>query len=161
MAVVPNSILDGTKKVLGIDSSYDVFDLDITMHINSVFSVLTQLGVGPSTGFMIDDNTTTWSEFTGDIPTLSMVKSLMFMKVQLMFDPPSTSFAIESKQKMISELEYRLMIACDPPLNAVTGSAEDDTVWLVDDNEPLPAEMQDGDIAISQESGIIYRKVVR
>lgn len=102
------SILISTKKILGIAEDYTVFDLDIITHINSVFSTLTQLGVGPITGFMIEDNSEEWDDFiTDDIPYNS-VKSYVFLKVRQIFDPPTTSYLISAVEKQVTELEWRL-----------------------------------------------------
>ena len=114
MAVIPNSILDTTKKALGISPEYDVFDVDIIMHINSVFSTLQQLGLGPKDGFSIEDNTKLWSEFIGDTKNIEAVRSYMYLRVRLLFDPPATSFAITAFEKQAQELEWRLNVAVDP-----------------------------------------------
>lgn len=110
------SILTSIKKMLGIDEEYTHFDADIIMHINSVLMTLTQLGVGPSEGFAIEDDTSTWIDFIPQISTaqLHAVKSYMYMKVKLMFDPPLSSSVIESMNRQIAELEWRLNVAVDP-----------------------------------------------
>lgn len=105
------SILNSIKKTLGIDSSYTVFDLDVTMHINTSFSILQQLGVGPVEGFAIADETSVWTDYDADNILLASVKSYIFAKVRLLFDPPATSFGLDAMQKMVSELEWRLNIA--------------------------------------------------
>lgn len=105
-----NSILNSTKKVLGLDESYTVFDVDVLMHINSVFSTLNQLGLGPAAGFSIEDDVPTWSDFIGADDRLSSVKSLMYLKVRLLFDPPTTSFHIAAMKEQIQELEWRLNV---------------------------------------------------
>lgn len=104
------SILDSVKKMCGIDPSQTVFDLDIVTHINSVFSDLEQLGIGPVDGFMIEDNVPTWDAFLGDDPRLSSVKSYVYFRVRLMFDPPQTSYLIESFDKQIEKMEWRLHV---------------------------------------------------
>ena len=78
------------------------------MHINSVFMILNQLGVGPSDGFSITDKTAVWSDFISDNKNLEAVKSYMYMKVRLLFDPPLSSAVMECMNRMISELEWRL-----------------------------------------------------
>ena len=108
-----DSILDSVKKVLGFDSEYDAFDIDIVMHINSVFSTLQQLGVGPKDGFSIDDNSATWDEFIGTAKNISSVKSYVYLKARLMFDPPATSFAIAAFEKQATELEWRLNVVME------------------------------------------------
>jgi hypothetical protein len=109
------SILTSIKKLLGIEEDYTHFDADIVMHINSVFMILTQLGVGPSEGFIIEDKTKTWTDFlpNSDLAKLSAVKSFIYLKVRLLFDPPSSSAVIESTNKLISELEWRLNISAE------------------------------------------------
>lgn len=107
------SILTSIKKLLGIEESYTHFDDDIIMHINSVFSVLTQLGVGPSDGFMIEDDSETWDKFTSNKAKFNMVKTYMYKKVKLMFDPPTNAAAIDAINKEINELEWRLNVVAE------------------------------------------------
>ena len=107
------SILNSIKKLLGIAEDYDYFDSDIIMHINSVFATLTQLGVGPEDGFSIDDESEKWEDFLPEERMLHSVKSYMFMKVKLMFDPPLSSAVIECAKEQIKELEWRLQVAVD------------------------------------------------
>lgn len=109
------SILTSIKKLLGIAEEYEHFDNDIIMHINSVFMILTQLGVGPSKGFMITDSSASWDDFLPeDKGKLEAVKTYMYMKVKLMFDPPTSSAAMEATNRIVSELEWRLNVAVDP-----------------------------------------------
>lgn len=109
-----DSILISVKKVLGIAPEYNEFDPDIIMHINTAFSVLTQLGVGPKSGFSITGEETVWSDYLSDDPKLEMVKTYVGVKVRLIFDPPSSSAVIESLNRQISELEWRINVAVDP-----------------------------------------------
>lgn len=104
------SILGTTKKILGLAETDTSFDIDIITHINGVISVLTQVGIGPAEGFMIEDSTATWEAFIGNDPRLSMVKSYVYMRVRLVFDPPNLSSVLESMQKMITEFEWRLNV---------------------------------------------------
>ena len=108
------SILTSIKKLLGIPEEVDNFDADIIMHINSVFSILTQLGVGPSEGFMITDKTKTWDDFITDKKNIESVKSYVYMKVRLMFDPPISSAVMDCMNRMISEFEWRLNVTAEP-----------------------------------------------
>ena len=108
-----DSILTSIKKLLGITEEYEHFDQDIIMHINSVFMILTQMGVGPEEGFTISDSTTTWSEFTNDDKKIEAVKSYVYLKVRLLFDPPASSSVMEAMNRSISEFEWRLNIASD------------------------------------------------
>jgi hypothetical protein len=107
---VAQSILSSVKKVLGLPEADTSFDVDITMHINSVLATLTQIGIGPAEGFMIEDADDMWDSFFGIDPRLSSVKSYVYLKVRLMFDPPGTSFALTSMEKQITELEWRLNV---------------------------------------------------
>lgn len=109
-----DSILTSIKKLLGITEEYEHFDADIVMHINSAFSVLAQLGVGPKDGFRIEDSSTDWSEFLCDDYRLEFVKTYVYLKVKLGFDPPLSSAAIEAINRQISELEWRINVSVDP-----------------------------------------------
>ena len=104
------SILTSVKKMLGITEEYTHFDPDLIMHINTVFSILTQLGVGPSEGFSITDSTAVWTDFTQDA-NLESVKSYVGLKVRLLFDPPTVSTVAEAINRAVEELEWRLNIA--------------------------------------------------
>ena len=102
------SILTSIKKLLGIPEDYEHYDADIIMHINSVFMILNQLGVGPSNGFSITDKTAVWGNFISDNDNLEAVQSYVYMKVRLLFDPPLSSAVMECMNRMIGELEWRL-----------------------------------------------------
>ena len=109
-----DSILTSVKKMLGITEDYEHFDADLIMHINSVFMILTQLGVGPSEGFSIKGKSDTWDNFISTGSNLEAVKSYVYLKVKLLFDPPLSSAVMESMNRMISELEWRLNVSVDP-----------------------------------------------
>lgn len=102
------SILTSVKKLLGIDEAYEHFDTDIILHINSVFMILKQLGVGPSAGYSIIDKNDIWSDFIEDVSKIQAVKSYVYLKVRLLFDPPTSSSVMESMNRMIGEYEWRL-----------------------------------------------------
>ena len=105
------SILISTKKILGIEEDYTVFDLDIITHINSAFSTLTQLGVGPANGFMIEGVDELWIDFIADEdPQYNSVRSYVYLKARQLFDPPQTSYLISAMEKQILELEWRLNV---------------------------------------------------
>ena len=108
-----DSILTSVKKLLGIPEDYDPFDKDVVMHINTVFFSLNQIGVGPPNGFVISDKTTTWGEYLTDSTNLEAVKSYIYLKVRLLFDPPTSSVIIESINRQITELEWRLNVAVE------------------------------------------------
>lgn len=107
------SILTSVKAYIGPSAEYDVFDPVLIMHINSVFMVLQQLGVGPEEGFYIEDSTAYWEDYLGDETLLPIVRSYMGAKVKLMFDPPSNSTLLNALNQVISECEFRLNIAVD------------------------------------------------
>ena len=107
------SILRSIRKMIGPDETYTHYDTDLIIHINSVLAVLTQLGVGPSEGFFIQDESATWNDFLGNDPKLEMVKSYVYMKVKLAFDPPSSSAVIDSMNRSISEFEWRTNMAAE------------------------------------------------
>jgi len=108
-----DSILTSIKKLLGIAEEYTHFDEDLIIHINSVFAALTQIGVGPSTGFIITDKYATWENFISDSTCLIPVKSYVHLKVRLLFDPPSSSAVMSSMERQISEFEWRLRLAAE------------------------------------------------
>ena len=110
-----DSILNSTKKLLGITPEYEHFDADIIMHINAVFLILNQMGVGPDVPFVITDDTATWDQFSSNIAQIEMVKSYMGNKVKYLFDPPQGGAVMSALEKTIAEQEWRLNVACDPP----------------------------------------------
>ena len=112
-----DSILTSIKKLLGITEEYENFDQDIIMHINSAFMILNQLGVGPKSGFSISDKSSTWDEFIPESSNLEAVKTYIHLKVKLMFDPPLSSTVIEAIKSQINELEWRLNVSVDPPID--------------------------------------------
>jgi len=104
------SILNSTKKVLGLDASYTAFDHDIITFINSAFLILNDLGVGQEEGFMIEDEVAVWEDFLVPLSDLNLVKTYVFLKVRMLFDPPTTSFLIEAMNDQIDEYEWRLNV---------------------------------------------------
>ena len=100
-------ILTSIKKLLGIYDENTDFDTDILIHINSVVTILNQLGVGPDNGFTVDENST-WDEYIDDDSKLNSVKSYIYLKVKMIFDPPMSSAIREANIQMIDELEWRL-----------------------------------------------------
>ena len=110
MADSTTSILLSTKKILGLEADYTAFDVDIIIHINSVFLTLTQLGLGPAEGFAIEDESAVWSDFLGDNLKLNAVKTYIYLRVRLIFDPPATGYVIDAMQNQVRELEFRLSV---------------------------------------------------
>ena len=108
------SILTSIKKMLGISEEYTHFDEDLIMHINSAFAVLCQLGVGPSEGFFITNKSAVWSDFVPDLSKLQFIKTYVYQKVKLLFDPPQSSAAIQALNESIKEFEWRINVQVDP-----------------------------------------------
>ena len=104
------SILNSIKKLLGITAECTDFDTDIIIHINSVFMILNQLGVGPLEGFKIENSDNVWSEYVDDYDNLEAIKTYIYLKVKLIFDPPLSSTVMEANKQMINELEWRLNV---------------------------------------------------
>ena len=107
------SILTSIKKLLGIMSDYTNFDDDIIIHINTAFAMLNQLGVGPEGGFVIVDANSRWEDYTTE-KNLNMVKTYIYLKVRLLFDPPTSTALIESINRTLSEIEWRIFLEGDP-----------------------------------------------
>lgn len=112
------SILLSTKKVVGVGPTYTAFDEDIIMYINAAFSTLNQLGVGPEEGFMISDEQATWEEFDVPMNQLNLVRTYLFLKVRMLFDPPGTAYLIEAMTSQIAEYEWRLNVFREDALAA-------------------------------------------
>lgn len=104
------SILTETKKLLGLEDDYTVFDTDVILHINTALARLTQLGIGPENGYMILDKTATWDAFLGSDLNLNPVKSYVFLRVKLLFDPPATSFLGTAMQQEVERQEWLLNV---------------------------------------------------
>lgn len=108
-----DSILNSIKKLLGISAEDTDFDTDVILQINSALAVLTQIGVGPSSGFSIADASSTWSEFISTDKRLEFVKTYVYLKVKVAFDPPMSSAVMEAMKQQISELEWRILVAAE------------------------------------------------
>ena len=109
-----DSILMTIRKLVCGNPYADHFDTDLLVHINACFSILNQLGVGPESGFVVTDETQSWSSYVADNRILNMVKTYVTLKVKKIFDPPLTSSVLEAMDKEISQLEWRLNVAVDP-----------------------------------------------
>lgn len=110
------SILGSVRKLIGgmeLNGEEGPFDKDLIIHINSVFDIVNQLGVGPKEPYSITDDTETWDDFWGDAQVINMVKSYMYLKVRLLFDPPSTGVLHEAMERQIQEFEWRLQVQGD------------------------------------------------
>ena len=107
MADMNGSILDSIKKNLGIVPEYTAFDDQIILDINAAFSTLHQLGFGPDEGFEITGIDEFWSDIIEE-PRFNFIKSYVCMKVKVMFDPPTSSYALDALNKQIAEYEWRI-----------------------------------------------------
>lgn len=105
-----DSILTTTKKTLNLLEDYTFFDEDIIMHINSVFSTLNELGVGPDEGFMIEDKVPTWAAFLEGDSRLNQIKTYVHLRVRMLFDPPTIGYLVGAMEKQIEQLEWRINV---------------------------------------------------
>lgn len=164
-----DSILTSIKKMLGLDAVYTVFDLDITLHINSAFAYLTQLGVGPLSGYKITDANNVWAEFTASDNSLSLesVKTYVYLSVKLVFDPPPTSFGQDALRAQASKLEWLLNVQQEivrhpiPAQQAAVvypGGDSSPSVWNLTGLSDFPSNAPINAVGIDFNTGIIYRK---
>lgn len=131
------SILDSTKKILSIDPTDASFDQDIVTQINTAFSHLQQLGIGPAAGFVIEDNTLTWEDFLPApavdtdtyLPILSAIKTNVYLRVRLFFDPPAVSYVLTATQQQLQESDSRLSM-----LREATDWVDPDPPVLLDED---------------------------
>jgi len=107
---VITSILTSVKKSLSVAEANTDFDDVLILHINSTFSDLALLGIGPVDGFMIEDDSETWDAFLGTDNRNNNVKSYVYLKVRMLFDPPSLSFVIEAMTKQIEEYAWKINV---------------------------------------------------
>lgn len=164
-----DSILTSIKKMLGIDESYTAYDLDITIHINSVFSTLQQLGVGLTDDqFLVVDADQTWDDALTTQRNLNMIKSYMVLRIRQMFDPAATGFVTTSFENQIKEYEWRIAVAASStpnraatpgePVEPGTPTDPNATVWNLTGLTEFPAGAAIGDIGIDYISGDVWRK---
>lgn len=107
------SILTSVKKMLGIAEDYEHFDPELIMHINSVINILNQLGVCPDEGYSISSKDDTWEDYIGSDKLIELVKTYIFLKVKLIFDPPASSAVAASYERQIAEYEWRINVMVD------------------------------------------------
>lgn len=118
-----SSILTSIKKMLSIEEDYEYFDVDITIFINGALFTLNQLGVGPESGFVVTDKNDTWSSFVGNVKDLEAIKTFVYLKTRLLFDPPQMGYLVDAINKQCDELVWRINVqvendrspAPDPP----------------------------------------------
>lgn len=128
-----DSILDSTKKALGLELDNTAFDGEVIMHINAVLSTLNQLGAGPNDGFAIEDSAAVWADLLGDDPRLNDIKQYVAMKTRLAFDPPTASGALlTSLKELTAEAEWRINVR------------REETSWV----EPQPVQPLDPEVII-------------
>ena len=107
------SILETIKKMLGIDAEYTAFDTDIIININTALMSVSQFGIGPVGGLVIQGSSENWTDLLGESTALEAVKTYIYLKVKLAFDPPTSSFVVESINRTLLELEYRLILQAE------------------------------------------------
>lgn len=117
-----DSILRTIAKLVGGEENGEYFNPDLIVAINTALAVMTQVGVGPSEGFSIEDDSAKWSDFLGNDKRLSMVFSYVHKKVQLLFDPPQSGVLRENLENLVHEMEWRSYIAADPASYATSES---------------------------------------
>ena len=111
-----DNILQTIKHLLGIQEEYTVFDNDLLVHINSVIDVLYQLGYGDGTFYLVYGNET-WDQYLENAKDLNLIKTLMYLRVKLLFDPPTSSAAMQSFQNLIDEFEFRVNMFVDQDIS--------------------------------------------
>jgi hypothetical protein len=127
------TILADVKELLGIGPDVKNFDAGLVMHINSAITTLTQLGVGPAEGFVIED-TTAWPALIGERKDLEVIRSYIYLKVRLLFDPPQNSFLVKSIEDQCIEDEFRIEVQASPSTTAIVDTTVDAT--YIDDHTP-------------------------
>jgi hypothetical protein len=160
MAETGTSILNSMKKMLGIDESYDVFDTDITVHINTVFSVLHSIGASPPDGFVIFGPEETWEQFLENRKHVEMVKSYMYLKIRLVFDTPTTSIAADAFKKQADEYEWRLStmeLTFNPDAYGPSGTSA--VITVLEPNGDFPEGTPDDTVGIDPITGDVWQEV--
>lgn len=111
-----DSILNTIKKLLGLPEDINDFDQDVIIGINTTFGILAQIGVGPSTGFLITDDSSTWNDYIPEGKNLEMIKTYVYMKTKMQFDPPQSSAVSEAMNKILAETEWRIASEVNYPV---------------------------------------------
>lgn len=143
------SILTSTKKILGVAADDPSFDLDIMTHINTAFSTLHDLGVGPVHGFAIEDATPVWTDFLKgtvfeqSISQLNKIKTCVYLHTRLLFDPPTTAHLLGAVEKQLQETQWRL------------SQARENVLWVDPDPPILPDGTSDKEVIIL-DGGDVY-----
>lgn len=134
-----DSILKSVKKNLGLPEDPTPFDSDITLFINGVFSTLEQIGVGPTGGYSITDDSDTWDAFLGADARLNSVKTYIYLRVRMLWDPPQTSYLLNALKEQIKELEWRLNVHME------------ETIWV----DPNPDPLDDDNMVVVLDGGVV------
>lgn len=114
--MMEESILLTIKKMIGPSIDYPAFETDLIVHINTALMVLNQIGIGPVEGFQITGEDETWHDLIGDAKNLDAVKTYIYLRVRMAFDPPTTGATTDAFKEMIKEYEWRLNVQVDPSL---------------------------------------------
>jgi hypothetical protein len=138
------SILTSVKKVIGLAADYQAFDPDVVIAINGVFSTLNDLGIGPDEGFQITDDSATWDQYLGSDIRLNNVKTYMWLRVRMIFDPPTVSFVKDAMEKQIAELEWRINVQRESRLHPLPVIPEPDLDGGEIDPDPTSGWSFDG-----------------
>lgn len=152
----PDSVLDSVKQALGLTPDVTQFDLDVTMHINSVIGSLLQMGVSNNSALYVPDNTTPWAAITTRQDVINLVKTYMYLKVRMIFDPPDGRYALPAVEKIIEELEWRIVSTVEStPVIPVP------TWWDLTGLLDFPSGAQTGDFGFDTSTWNIYVNVVQ
>lgn len=108
-----DSILDSIKRMLNVDSQDTSFDGELLIFINGALMFINALGVGPA-GYKITDKENTWDEFLLDRTDLEAVKTNVYLRVRLVFDPPQNSFLVTAIKEQIAESNWYIELYHKP-----------------------------------------------
>lgn len=113
------SILNSVKLGIGgISEEYTAFDPTLIIYINGVFQRFFQLRIGPvDAPFKITSADETWEDFFESEnvvdDNMELAKADMILRVRLMFDPPSSSYAVDNLKQLIAEYEWTMNTQVD------------------------------------------------
>lgn len=159
-----DSVLQSTKKALGIASDYTAFDLDITMHINTSLGTLYQLGVGQlADQAVVEDGDTTWDQIWTTQANLQMIKTYIALDVKRVFDPPATGFTSDSIDRRLAELAWRISVATSttpntPPAETPGPVPGKPSIWDLTGLSDFPAEAPVGAFGIDLITRQLFEK---
>lgn len=157
-----DSILKSIKKPLGLGPDYTPFDEDVILHINSAFSMLMSAGCTPPQGIMITGDEEKWSDYLTDPEQTNMIKSYVFVKVKMLFDPPKTSFVIDAQNKIAEEIIVRLHmleLVFNPTAYDAILYPDVKWMWNLTGGQDFPYSSQVGDLGYDENTGDVWRRV--